>query len=512
MCLPPSVGLTIDSRLVKKQTPCHEEAREIVDERARVGGPGRVPRRNPRFTLKPWGAARVGSGSIDAFQAGTQFRSETHARRKSMRKVASPRGRRDSRVARRLPRRVDWLKRRTCMPVPLVLTFVSMVAFAIQLLIFAYLYSSHRVRFFQYLLLAWGAYTLSKGLEARGRAGARDSAPSSFVTEVAPIAAVGFTLAAAFAYRWDYRLSARDVLAGIGARGGAGLRRRLGRRDEGQRIVGVGLGLVQIAAGVLFWPPRGRGTRVPRRAAPGRPAHALGRPPHRDAVRERGGGLDRVHGGARHLHHALLPLHLRGDHHGAGAGAQRERAAARAACARPSAWPPRASWPPAWPTRSATRSRPSSTPPRSSPTRRGLTPAERAATLGAVRTEARRLNRILSDFLRFARPQAARRAPGDIAEVVEHVGALVREDRPARPAWTCAWRSTRRCRTSRSTATRSPRCSGTWPSTAWRPWTDAGASRWRWRAERRRGPGRQRHRPRHPPRAPAARVRAVLLR
>ena len=51
------------------------------------------------------------------------------------------------------------------MSVPLMLTFVSTVVFAIQLLIFAYLYSSHRVRFFRYLLLAWGAYTLSKGLK-----------------------------------------------------------------------------------------------------------------------------------------------------------------------------------------------------------------------------------------------------------------------------------------------------------------------------------------------------------
>src|SRR6185295_19330771 len=51
------------------------------------------------------------------------------------------------------------------MSVPLMLTFVTTVVFAIQLLIFAYLYSSHRVRFFRYLLLAWGAYTLSKGLK-----------------------------------------------------------------------------------------------------------------------------------------------------------------------------------------------------------------------------------------------------------------------------------------------------------------------------------------------------------
>src|SRR6266850_7347469 len=63
----------------------------------------------------------------------------------------------------------------------------------------------------------------------------------------------------------------------------------------------------------------------------------------------------------------------------------------------------------------------------------GLTPDERSATLAAVRTEARRLNRILSDFLHFARPQAARRAPGDIREVVPHVSALIREDRSRAP-------------------------------------------------------------------------------
>jgi signal transduction histidine kinase len=59
----------------------------------------------------------------------------------------------------------------------------------------------------------------------------------------------------------------------------------------------------------------------------------------------------------------------------------------------------------------------------------GLTRDERAVTVEALRTEARRLNRILSDFLRFARPQAARRAPADIREVVEHVGALIRDGR-----------------------------------------------------------------------------------
>src|SRR4029450_3154892 len=106
------------------------------------------------------------------------------------------------------------------MSVPLILTFVSTVVFAIQLLIFVYLYSSHRVRFFQYLLLAWGAYTLSKGLRLVD-ALFLDIHHPSFVTDVATIAAVGFTLAAAFAHRWDYRLHGRGLLGGAG--GVAGL-------------------------------------------------------------------------------------------------------------------------------------------------------------------------------------------------------------------------------------------------------------------------------------------------
>src|SRR5258705_682392 len=97
------------------------------------------------------------------------------------------------------------------MPVSLALTFVSMVAFAIQLLIFAYLYASHRVRFFLYLLFAWGAYTLSKGLKLVDGI-VLDVQHPSFATDLATVAAVGFTLAASFAHRWDYRLRGRAVL------------------------------------------------------------------------------------------------------------------------------------------------------------------------------------------------------------------------------------------------------------------------------------------------------------
>ena len=60
-----------------------------------------------------------------------------------------------------------------------------------------------------------------------------------------------------------------------------------------------------------------------------------------------------------------------------------------------------------------------------------LTRDERVSTLGVVRKEARRLNRILSDFLVFARPREPKRLADDIREVVDHVIALIRED-PAR--------------------------------------------------------------------------------
>src|SRR5947208_2122038 len=208
------------------------------------------------------------------------------------------------------------------MPVPLLLTFVSTVAFAIQLLIFAYLYSSHRVRFFQYLLLAWGAYTLSKGLKLVDMV-VFDLEQPGVVTGVATVAAVGFMLAAAFAYRWDYRLRARDLLIGGAVALLLSLANDVGGADEG------------LAAGM---------------------AHEIRNP------------LAAIVNAT-----ALLTDEA------------------------------------------------------------GLTSEERAVTVGAIRTEARRLNRILSDFLQFARPQQVRRTSGDIREVVQHVSALIRDDRSRAP-------------------------------------------------------------------------------
>src|SRR5437879_412082 len=157
---------------------------------------------------------------------------------------------RRSRGMRFAPRRT--LNLEVVMPAPLILTFASTVAFAVQLLIFAYLYSSHRVRFFQYLLLAWGAYTLSKGLRLVDVL-ALDVDHPSFITDLTTVAAVGLTLAAALAHRWSYRLSARDVLIGTAVAVGLTLAGDV-TVDETQRAVGIALGVVQMAAGLLFWP------------------------------------------------------------------------------------------------------------------------------------------------------------------------------------------------------------------------------------------------------------------
>src|SRR5256885_9406603 len=144
------------------------------------------------------------------------------------------------------------------MPAPLILTFVSTIAFAVQLMIFAYLYQSHRVRFFQYLLLSWGAYTLSKGLKLVDVLVLGVDQPS-FATDLTTVGAVGLTLAAGFAHRWAYRLHARDILIGAAVAVGSTLAGDLAA-DDTQRAVGIALGLVQIVAGLLFWPPQARMT------------------------------------------------------------------------------------------------------------------------------------------------------------------------------------------------------------------------------------------------------------
>jgi signal transduction histidine kinase len=314
------------------------------------------------------------------------------------------------------------------MPAPLMLTFVSTVAFAIQLLLFAYLYSSHRVRFFQYLLLAWGAYTLSKGLRCVDGL-LLDVHHPSFATELATVAAVGFTLAASFAHRWDYRLRSHDVLIALGV---AVVLAFSSSDDASQRAVGVVLGGVQIVAGVLFWPARGCLTqfRGERLLAGLLTLWGLYRIASQFLITEPGSTaymvvhavfitlyflstfaviimvLERARVESERLHARLREAERLATAGELAAGMAHEIRNPLAAIVNATAL---------------------------LTDEAGLTPDERAATLTAVRTEARRLNRILSDFLSFARPQEARRTPGDIREVVEHVSGLIRDDRSRAP-------------------------------------------------------------------------------
>src|SRR5262249_23708107 len=112
---------------------------------------------------------------------------------------------------------------------------------------------------FQYLLLAWGSYTLSKGLRLVDVFVIGVDHPS-FITDLTTVAAVGFTVAAAFAHRWSYRLTARDVLIGTGIAIGLTLAGDVSGEDT-QRAVGITLGAIQMAAGLLFWPLQPRMTR-----------------------------------------------------------------------------------------------------------------------------------------------------------------------------------------------------------------------------------------------------------
>jgi signal transduction histidine kinase len=312
------------------------------------------------------------------------------------------------------------------MPLPLTLTFVSTVAFAIQLLIFAYLYSSHRVRFFQYLLLAWGAYTLSKGLKLVDVL-LLDIHHPSFATEVTSVAAVGFMLAAAFAHRWSYRLRAQDVLVGLGAAVALALGSDLDDGDVVERVVGVGLGATQMVAGVLFWPPRGRvtGFRGERLLAGLLTLWGAHRIATQFLSTEPGSHaymavhavfitlyflstfaviimvLERARSESERLHARLRDVERLATAGELAAGMAHEIRNPLAAIVNATAL---------------------------LTDEAGLTAEERSATLAAVRTEARRLNRILSDFLHFARPQEARRTPGDIRDVVHHVSGMIRDD------------------------------------------------------------------------------------
>src|SRR4029453_1144551 len=105
------------------------------------------------------------------------------------------------------------------------------------------LYSSPRGCFFQYLLLAWGSYTLSKGLKLLDVLVLGVDHPS-FVTDLTTVAAVGFTLAAGFAQRWSCRFNTRGVVIGGEAVVAVSLAGDVSGETT-QRVVGSALGVIQ---------------------------------------------------------------------------------------------------------------------------------------------------------------------------------------------------------------------------------------------------------------------------
>ena len=153
------------------------------------------------------------------------------------------------------------------MPISAALAFASTLTLTLQFLIFAYLYSSHRVRFFQYLLTAWGLMSVAKGLHL-----ARSLGPGSAEILGALISAVFFgatllILAAGLAFRFDYRIQRRDLL--IGAAGmlvAASFGDMWDASVTARSFAGLATGGTLLVASVQFWPRRAeprpyRGTR-----------------------------------------------------------------------------------------------------------------------------------------------------------------------------------------------------------------------------------------------------------
>ncbi|MGH7390633.1 MAG: two-component system sensor histidine kinase NtrB [Candidatus Rokuibacteriota bacterium] len=426
------------------------------------------------------------------------------------------------------------------MSASLVFGFVSTLAFAIQFLIFVYLYPSHRVRFFTYFVWAWGLFTASKGLKLAETilpAGV-DLTPA---VNAATVLASLCVLAAGLAYRRDYRVRPRDLVIGAAVTGLAAVAAGTGDISEGGTVpriaVGVLLGATQIAAGLAFWPappPVGaRGARFLALCLGTWGLHRALRPfVHADPgttmymavhglfiffyflttfaviimvldrarsetrslqeFNERlvdglGDGLQLVDGDfrVRHANRGMqarfgpmtgrlcyevitadgrpcpgCPLARRTDigeaerlevsaPHGRRLAlscapvrqpdgevfllevvadiTEQERLRARLIEAQRLAAVGELAASVAHEIRNPLSAIVNATTLLAA--EETLTAEERATTVGAVRTEARRLNRILSDFLLYARPSPPRLVPGDVGEVVQHVAALIGDDR-----------------------------------------------------------------------------------
>jgi two-component system, NtrC family, sensor histidine kinase HydH len=422
------------------------------------------------------------------------------------------------------------------MSIAKALSFASCLALLVQFLIFAYLYSSHRVRFFRYLVNAWGLMSLAKVLHLAGTFVPGPDVVGA-LTNAAFFGATLLVLAAGFAFQSDYRIGRRDFALGVlGCLIAAGLGDISDASLAARSIGGIATGLTLMAAGTQFWPrmarPRYRGSRFLAVALvlwgahrivapfldpePGTTAHVgvhmgfmffyflstfaviimvLDRARSETATlkefNERlvdglGEGLQLVDADFR-IRHANRWIH---EQFGAVTGrrcyevltadakrcpgcpldrrhwlrdaerievggrdsrrfslscapvrqpdgqifllelvsdvTERERLQARLTEAERLAAAGELAAGVAHEIRNPLAAIVNATSLLGS--EESLTREERAHTLSAVKKEARRLNRILSDFLVFARPREPKRLPADIRESVDHVAALIRED------------------------------------------------------------------------------------
>ena len=146
------------------------------------------------------------------------------------------------------------------MPVPLFLKLSAAIIFSIQFLIFAYLYSSHRVPFFRYLVWAWGLLVVAK-VSTLCVALVPEASGSvlAFVADFDGVLADLSVVSAALAFGWGYRLRWPHALGGALYASLLALLLRVpataSALETPIRVLG---GLTLMAAGVAFWVARYR--------------------------------------------------------------------------------------------------------------------------------------------------------------------------------------------------------------------------------------------------------------
>jgi len=91
------------------------------------------------------------------------------------------------------------------MPPPIMQNLITTMALAIQCLIFIYLYTSYRARFFRYCIYAWGLMTTLKVLTLTSQFWPMVEGLEVWSRTIG-ILSYGLLLAAGLAFRWQYRL------------------------------------------------------------------------------------------------------------------------------------------------------------------------------------------------------------------------------------------------------------------------------------------------------------------